>query len=412
MSQNAANFSVGTDNAVARYDTTAGAVLQNSGVTITDADVCNGITQLNVDNLRLDGNTVSSTDTNGDVTIEPNGTGNINLSSDAVLQSEAAAGVSVSYSLINSSNTASATAFYNAQVAGATASDAYYKAEVASGQAWTWGLDNSASDEYSLSASATLGTSEVFHISPAGNVNFTNTVSGSAGTWVFTNTSNTASTSASIRVRAGGTSADDPYYICGVTGASDWSFGLDNSDSDKFKISWGASVLGTNDYFVLNTTGEITMPLQPAFAAYLSADIANVTGDATTYTIVWDSENFDRNSDFDTATGLFTAPVTGVYQFNTSVQIEGLVTVTNTSLYLAFRVNSEASTRRGAITYNPSVIIDATFGNFVSSSYAVLLTAGDTMGVSVRVAGGAKVVGVGGDATFANASTFSGYLVC
>lgn len=31
--------------------------------------------QLNVDNLRLDGNTISSTDTNGDITIDPDGTG-------------------------------------------------------------------------------------------------------------------------------------------------------------------------------------------------------------------------------------------------------------------------------------------------------------------------------------------------
>ena len=33
-------------------------------------------TQLNSDNIRIDGNTISSTDTNGDITIDPNGTGN------------------------------------------------------------------------------------------------------------------------------------------------------------------------------------------------------------------------------------------------------------------------------------------------------------------------------------------------
>lgn len=35
--------------------------------------------QLNVDNLRLDGNTISSTDTNGNITLDPNGTGDIVL---------------------------------------------------------------------------------------------------------------------------------------------------------------------------------------------------------------------------------------------------------------------------------------------------------------------------------------------
>ena len=37
--------------------------------------------QLNVDNLRLDGNTISSTDTNGDITLDPNGTGDTIIAS-------------------------------------------------------------------------------------------------------------------------------------------------------------------------------------------------------------------------------------------------------------------------------------------------------------------------------------------
>ena len=38
-----------------------------------------GVTQLNVDNLRLDGNAITSTDVNGDITITPNGTGDVVL---------------------------------------------------------------------------------------------------------------------------------------------------------------------------------------------------------------------------------------------------------------------------------------------------------------------------------------------
>lgn len=37
--------------------------------------------QLNVDNIRIDGNTISSTDTNGDITLDPNGTGNTIIAS-------------------------------------------------------------------------------------------------------------------------------------------------------------------------------------------------------------------------------------------------------------------------------------------------------------------------------------------
>lgn len=50
-----------TDEAIARYDATTGKLVQDSLVTITDAGIMSGATQLNVDNLRLDGNTLSAT---------------------------------------------------------------------------------------------------------------------------------------------------------------------------------------------------------------------------------------------------------------------------------------------------------------------------------------------------------------
>jgi hypothetical protein len=64
-----------TDEAIARFDLATGKLLQNSVVTVSDAGVVSGITQLNVDNLRLDGNTLSSTNTNGNVVISPDGSG-------------------------------------------------------------------------------------------------------------------------------------------------------------------------------------------------------------------------------------------------------------------------------------------------------------------------------------------------
>ena len=63
--------------------------LANSSVTIgsdavalggTQTDI-NGLTSLDVDNLTLDGNTVSSTNTNGNIVLDPNGTGTVDVSS-------------------------------------------------------------------------------------------------------------------------------------------------------------------------------------------------------------------------------------------------------------------------------------------------------------------------------------------
>ena len=64
-----------TDEAVARFDLTTGKLIQNSVVTITDAGAVAGATQLNVDNIQLNGNDISTTDTNGNLTVTPNGTG-------------------------------------------------------------------------------------------------------------------------------------------------------------------------------------------------------------------------------------------------------------------------------------------------------------------------------------------------
>lgn len=58
-----------TDEAITRYDGTTGKLVQDSSVTISDAGVMSGATQFNVDNLRLDGNTLSST--SGNVVVSP-----------------------------------------------------------------------------------------------------------------------------------------------------------------------------------------------------------------------------------------------------------------------------------------------------------------------------------------------------
>lgn len=72
------------------------------------------------------------------------------------------------------------------------------------------------------------------------------------------NTSNTASSGANFQAIVAGTSAGDAFSSYSVTGTAAWSVGLDNSDSDKFKISNFLS-LGTNDYFSISATGAISV---------------------------------------------------------------------------------------------------------------------------------------------------------
>ena len=73
-----------TDNAVVRFNGTGGAAVQNSAVIIDDSNVVSGITSLTVDNININGNTITSTDTNGTITLTPDGTGDVILSADTV----------------------------------------------------------------------------------------------------------------------------------------------------------------------------------------------------------------------------------------------------------------------------------------------------------------------------------------
>ena len=57
-------------------------LLQHLGATTTDIA---GVTQLDVDNIRVNGNTISTTDTNGDLVLDPNGSGDIDVNSSKIV---------------------------------------------------------------------------------------------------------------------------------------------------------------------------------------------------------------------------------------------------------------------------------------------------------------------------------------
>ena len=103
----------------------------------------------------------------------------------------------------------------------------------------------------------------------------------------------------------------DPTINFLANNAQHWAIGIDDSDSDAFKIS-EHSALGTNDYLKVDVSGRVTMPKQPNFYAYTSTDYTSsglMTGGTN-----W-SEAYDTGNNF-SSTGTFTAPVTGRYFFS------------------------------------------------------------------------------------------------
>lgn len=80
------DFTSTNDNRLVRTDGTAGEAVQESAVTLDDLGAMSGLTQLDVDNLQLDGNTIASTDVNGDINIDPNGTGDVVMTAASTAQ--------------------------------------------------------------------------------------------------------------------------------------------------------------------------------------------------------------------------------------------------------------------------------------------------------------------------------------
>ena len=228
--------------------------------------------------------------------------------------------------------------------------------------------------------------------------------SGGTNTITATNTSNTASSNASIVATVGGTSAADAFYQAIVSGTTTWSWGVDNSDSDAYVLSASATP-GTTNVMRAATTGEITFPLQSAFSAYNANTASDVTGDGTNYTCQFDTELYDQNSDF--ATNTFTAPVTGKYSFQVIYYLSGLL-VAHTSV--AARLNATGKTINMSF-HNPFAVSNTGIDIF-SGSVMISMTATDTVTLSIIVSGGTKVVDWIGGAITGTPPMFSGKLVC
>jgi len=153
----------------------------------------------------------------------------------------------------------------------------------------------------------------------------------------------------------------------------------------------------------VGAAGEITLPLQPAFRATLSADASNITGNNAAYTVAFNTEAFDQNADYDNTTYTFTAPVAGIYMFVVDLFSYGHSTGTSYDLQLQTSASSGIQTLQ---RFSPLSINSGT--NLCTSSVAIVsLTASSTVKVVFTVNGqGAKTVSIQSGATN---SSFSGF---
>lgn len=218
-----------------------------------------------------------------------------------------------------------------------------------------------------------------------------------------TDGTNTASHAVVAAVTTG--SGGNPFMAVSVAANRFFSYGIIQSDSNALQLltANNSTITAGATVYRMSTSGAQTVPLQPSFGAYQNGDVSNVTGDSTNYTIIFGNELFDRASNYDNTTGVFTAPVTGIYQFSCMVLYLSVIAAGQCLLQLVTTARPYTFGAGGT-----SLVGNVPLG----FSVAVPMTAGDAAHVVAQVGNMTKVVGIYGTSSGDVRTYFSGVLLC
>lgn len=179
-----------------------------------------------------------------------------------------------------------------------------------------------------------------------------------------------------------------------------------NNTLGSIKIGSGcqANVLRGNHYGVLPDIDPASYnQMEPGLVFFYAKNTVtrtDVTGDNTTYQIPFDTVAQNRNigSSFNTATGVFTAPITGLYQLSAGVR-------TSTGAlqdFLVMQIVTTGGTFANGVDYTDKGAQEC------SVSGTIFMRRGETAYATVRVGGDTKVVDVTNEG---NHNFFTGTLV-
>jgi len=171
-------------------------------------------------------------------------------------------------------------------------------------------------------------------------------------------------------------------------------------------IADGGSVDLNDTKMKIDYNGIVTMPSQPGFRAYVNANYTHPSGNVNISNTIaglgyW-SKSFDNQNNFNNSTGLFTAPVDGMYSFSA-----GLNGNSNTSNITYFSCEFLINGGRTSITWFGN--IKSGTSSYVASNNATTfnLSAGDTVGLHSEISASQVLLG----SSNGSYSFFSGHLV-
>ena len=131
----------------------------------------------------------------------------------------------------------------------------------------------------------------------------------------------TPTSSASVGTAQTSARRDHVHAASGIGGVSGPGSSVDNGIV-RWNGTGGATLQGyTSNTPIIGDSGIMSLPGQSAFSARVTSDLTNVTGDGTMYTVIFGTEHYDQNNDFNNSTSTFTAPVAGKYLFTACVSI-------------------------------------------------------------------------------------------
>jgi len=193
--------------------------------------------------------------------------------------------------------------------------------------------------------------------------------------------------------------AGDMTAIDLPAGGGDVTAGSNITDNAVVRGDGGAKGVQESTASITDS-GEMTNTSQPAFLVLSNTGQNNLTT-GVLHTILYQNERFDQGSNFNSTTGIFTAPVTGRYQFNVLVQ---LLDVDNAATFIDFIIFTSNLGYQIQISPDDFISVDTVYGD--TYSLLVDMDANDTAEFRIRITGGAAQTDVQ-----SSANAFSGYLV-